>query len=160
MCNTIKTLVWMNLWMTFILLINTFANCPWITLDWEVIIFLWSVVSWQETSWNIISCLYLISPGLKKCKKWHILPHSPLVWVSISVSVCVLTDSLLSFMTQSSLVHCPKRFFRNRNAQIRASFTRSMEASSDGHWWRIFCPFPSSSSSSYDSYELLMASES
>lgn len=58
------------------------------------------------------------------------------------------TSSLLSLMTQSSLVHWPKRFFLSRNAQIRESLTRSMDASSDGHWWRIFWSFPSSSSSS------------
>ena len=69
---------------------------------------------------------------------------------STSRARCV-TSSLVSLMTQRSLLHCPKRFFLSKKAQILASFTRSMEASSDGHWCRVFWPFPSSSSSSYDS---------
>lgn len=80
--------------------VNKFANCPWNTLDWEVIIFIWPVVSWQETSWNTISCLYLFSPGLKKCKKWHILPHFPLVWESICVTVCAHQQFVVLYDTE------------------------------------------------------------
>lgn len=63
-------------------------------------------------------------------------------------------------MTVSCLAHCPKRFLRSRNAQMRQSLARPMEFSSDGHWCVSRCAFVSSSSSSYDSYELLRASES
>lgn len=59
-----------------------------------------------------------------------------------------LTSSLPSRMMVSCLAHCPKRFLRNRKAQILQSFTRFMEASSDGHWCVSCWPFPSSSSSS------------
>lgn len=63
----------------------------------------------------------------------------------------LLTRSWSSLMTVSCLAHCPKRFFRSRKAHILQSLIRCMEASSEGHWCGGGGPFPSSSSSSYDS---------
>lgn len=64
-------------------------------------------------------------------------------------------------MTHSCLAHWPSHFFLHRKAQSRASFISSMEASADGHWCCAEGDFPLvTSSSSYDSYELLTASAS
>ena len=65
-------------------------------------------------------------------------------------------------MTHSCLAHWPSHFFLQRKAQILASFISSIDASVDGHWCcadSVNFPFVTSSSS-YDSYELLTASPS
>lgn len=73
----------------------------------------------------------------------HVRPRGCRLWP--------LTRSWSSLMTVNCLAHCPKRFFRSRKAHILQSLTRCMEASSEGHWCVGCGPFPSSSSSSYDS---------